>query len=711
MKLNITVEKILCAKVERKWYFFRASVTPEDGSPEYTILCKGSMQWTPQLMETISLIGDFVTYKGERQFQFKSAKLTLPLDPRAQLHYICERTHGIGSSLEQAIWDQYRENYKELQDGSIKKMTPKICEEFQKQVKAFFGNKDKAETISWLESHGCTEAMSASAYEQWGEQAPAIVNSNCYRLAELSGFSFKTVDENIRSYFGIADNDERRLRSGIEYAIQQETSDGSTAIECWRHLAACGKLLPNIGNEIIIEIVRKMKEEGQLYIFPEQGLMSLKSHYVNEQAIQSFIEKNKTSVVDITDMTDDILTADESFAPDITQLEAVRHAVSHKFAVINGGAGVGKTTVIKMIAKGILYKFPEMTISLCAFAGKAAARLKEASGLPATTIHVLLQSNGQIFSAGPLENTAVIVDESSMVDSALMAEIIKRNPAKLILVGDQAQLPPVGAGQPFHDIINLYPECVRTLTKCYRNKEAVFNAATEIRNGNIPPRYKKSENETWTICQVSDPSIAQNMVVSWAQNGELDFEKDIILCPKNGSKNEEGLFQLATVNSLNQELLFLDREKRGSLCADKFIVGDRVINTKNFSEDHVWNGTTGTIQAVNQDNEVFVKLDIPVNFGDEKIEVVKFDKEMIPYLQYAYALTIHKSQGSQYRKVILLALPRDQFQLERSLIYTGITRTKQDCIVVGDFNTIIKGIGTVRHKSTVMQCLYMENIK
>lgn len=710
MQLLITMEKMLAAKPDRKWYFFRA-VMGGDGTPETSVICKGSMGWEPQPLETLALIGEWVVYRGERQFQFKTAKLTLPLDPRAQLHYVCHRAKGIGIAIEQAIWDARKENWRNLQRGEIRKLTDAAYDHFIEEINSFEGYREKAEIISWLEDKGCSEGMAADAYKNWGADTAGIVNTDCYRLAELPGYSFQTVDENIRRNFGISDDDSRRLRSAISYVLRQETEDGSTAVNCWRHLTACQKLLVNIGDEFIIQCVREMKEEGSLFIFAGQNMMALKRDYRNEQMIYEFVQEAVSAAPEPLELPDGELSQGEQFQPDETQIAAVRFAIRNRFAIINGGAGVGKTTVIKMIVKGIRKAFPSLQISLCAPTGKAAARLKEASGIPATTIHVMLGSHGgDLFAAGPLTNAAVIVDESSMADSALIAEIVKRKPARLVLVGDQAQLTPVGHGQPFHDIITLYPSVVRTLTKCYRNTEAVFQAATQIRNGNVPPRHAESASEKWTVSPAANPAEAQEIICAWAADGYLDFSTDIVLCPKNGKRSEnEKSFPDATVNRLNEELLHIDREKRGIDRGEKFQVGDRVINTVNSPEEQVWNGTTGTVFSVNDEGELFVKLDVPVQDeeGGSK-EIIHFSKEMVKNLRYAYALTVHKSQGSQYRNVVMTVLARDAFQLERSLVYTGVTRTKSECTIVGDYNTLIRSIGIIRKKDTVMQCLAID---
>ncbi|MBQ9502872.1 MAG: AAA family ATPase [Lentisphaeria bacterium] len=712
MQITVTMERMLCAKPDTRWYFFRG-LMGGDGAPETTVICKGSMGWQPGEMETLALIGDWTVYKGERQFQFRSAKLTLPLDPRSQLHYVCLRAHGIGISLEQAIWDARREDWRNLQRGEIRRMTDAAFDAFTKEARGFDANSEKAEIISWLENKGCSEGMAAAAYEAWGKDASGIVNANCYRLAELPGYSFRNVDEHVRRHFDIADDDPRRIRSAVVYAMDLETQDGSTAVNCWRHLAACQKLLPNIGDDLIVRSVREMKEEGDLHVFAELNMMALKRDYVNELIVAGYVASAVAAGADPAGVPDDdALAAGEPFTPDPSQLEAVRFAVAHKFAIVNGGAGVGKTTVIRMIVRGIREAFPHLGVRLCAPTGKAAARLKEASGIEATTIHVMLGAMGNgIFSAGPLDTAAVIVDESSMVDSALLAEILKRDPAKVVLVGDQAQLTPVGHGQPFHDIISLHPESIRTLTKCYRNTEAVFQAAAQIRNGNLPVRHAKSENEEWTVVAAPHPEEVQKLICGWAEEGVLDFSTDIVLCPKNGARGDDEKFQDATVNAFNEDLLEIDRRLRGTSDRGKFVRGDRLINTVNRAEAHVWNGTTGTVHAVDGDGGVWVELDVPFRdpaTGEEKSEVL-FDREMAKALRYAYALTVHKSQGSQYRKVVMAVLARDKFQLDRSLIYTGVTRTKEECVIVGDYAAFASGIAATRKKDSVLQCLALRD--
>lgn len=395
-----------------------------------------------------------------------------------------------------------------------------------------------------------------------------------------------------------------------------------------------------------------------------------------------------------------------SFQLDQSQLAAVRFAAGNRFSIVNGGAGCGKTTIIREIVGAIRRKGE--SVALCAFAGKAASRLKEATGSPASTVHSMLGYDGAMFNEPPFPERTVIVDESSMIDSCLLAEIVRREPKRLILVGDQAQLTPVGAGQPFHDLIELYPEHVRTLTTCYRNTEAVFKAASAIRRGEMPLLHDKSDNETWDVYDSGEAETTQQVILEWVRKGVFDFETDIILAPKNGERSREtGLFPACTVNRLNEEIIRIVNP-RSSAEARKFLPGDRVINTKNNPDKDIWNGTTGTVHAIDEDGKLWLKLDIPItdpNRPEEVKDLVLLNRDEQSHLSHAYALTVHKSQGSQYRQVCFVCLMRDRFILNRSLVYTAVTRTKQRCIVAGQVSALAQSMQREKSKRTVIQLL------
>ena len=400
-----------------------------------------------------------------------------------------------------------------------------------------------------------------------------------------------------------------------------------------------------------------------------------------------------------------------SFQLDQSQLAAVRFAAGNRFSIINGGAGCGKTTIIKEIVKTL--RSNGKTVGLCAPTGKAAARLKEATGTPTATVHSLLGYDGAVYNEPPFPDKTIIIDESSMLDSCLLAEVVKRAPRRLILVGDQAQLTPVGAGQPFHDIIEYYPDRVRTLTTCYRATEAVFKASSAIRRGEMPLLHDKSDNEVWDVYDSGEAETTQQVILEWVKKGVFNFETDIILAPKNGERNKEtGLFPACTVNRLNEEIIkIVNPRKEGD--TRKFLTGDRVINTKNNPDKDIWNGTTGTVHGIDIDGGLWLKLDIPIidpTRTGENGEPIYKDRVLLSRdeqlnLSHAYALTVHKSQGSQYRQVCFVCLMRDRFVLNRALTYTAVTRTKQRCIVAGQVSALAQSMQREKSKQTVIQLL------
>lgn len=388
---------------------------------------------------------------------------------------------------------------------------------------------------------------------------------------------------------------------------------------------------------------------------------------------------------------------------DDNQKSAVDFAVNNRLAIINGGAGTGKTTIIKAIAERI-----GNSCELCAFAGKAAARLREATGKDASTIHSLLnyQGESQGFTRETLQGSAVIIDEASMVSSDLLAEIVKRSPDKLILVGDEAQLPPVGSGQPFHDIINKRGDLVRTLTKCYRNQEAVYRAATEVREGRVPERTYQSANENFEHVVVGNEDRAHLGVLDFVRNGDIDFQKDIVLCCRNG----EGTDTPCSVGSLNADIKSIlnpavNGDNRSPL--RQLDPEDRVIRVKNDPKTDTWNGTTGTVVAYDQSGAMWVKLDYPVkDYDGNYTSEVLIDRKKISDWQLGYALTVHKAQGSQYRKVYFTSLVRDTaLLLDRSMLYTAITRAKNECYLLGEQKAIQLAVKSNTRKTTVLQTL------
>jgi exodeoxyribonuclease V alpha subunit len=385
------------------------------------------------------------------------------------------------------------------------------------------------------------------------------------------------------------------------------------------------------------------------------------------------------------------------------QQKAIDMAISKPLTIICGGAGVGKTTLVKELNNRI-----NQSCILACPTGKAAARLREATGgMDVRTIHSALSYNGAMFMAGNLNGKTIIIDEASMLDSWILYEIVKRKPQRLVLIGDDAQLPPVGSGSPFHDIIKFRQDIVCNLTICYRSSEAVYKAGTTIRNHNNPLQYDKSEDETWELRHTGTAENTQKVICDIVKKGKIDFEKDIIICCRNGEFLDPSP---GTVHGLNKAIIETLYPGR----AEKWIVGDRIMCLKNYADYDVWNGTTGTITGIGGNGTLWIKGDIPFLDKDtgSYVDEIEWSRDIVNDCQHAYALTVHKSQGSQYRKVIFCCLSRDSFMLlSNSLIYTAVTRTKNDCLVVGDIKAFSRGINIDKRKNTIIQQLKIQDEK
>ncbi len=372
----------------------------------------------------------------------------------------------------------------------------------------------------------------------------------------------------------------------------------------------------------------------------------------------------------------------EKITYDESQQRAIDAAyMSDDDAIITGGAGVGKTTVIKEIAE----KF-DGNVTLLAPTGKAAARLKEATGFDAFTIHRELAWDGErIHRTWPFTNV-VVVDESSMTDNWILRKLLEFNPPKLVLVGDPAQLPPVGHGQPFHDLIKLRPDIVYELTHCWRASGAVHKAAQAVRYGKRPLDRDVSGGETWRMMYTGDAERTTKKLIEWVEAGHYDSSQDVMLSPRYGKEELDG--GIDAINKAVKDVLNPSQAK--------YAVNDRIIVTKNDSKNDNWNGDLATVVDMNMAAQLEIVLD---RSGERKL----LSKTAMRDVDLAYCLSVHKSQGSQWRRVFFVVLKKHWYQLSRSLIYTGITRAMQGVCVCGEPQAFFHGINQIKEKKTVLQ--------
>lgn len=353
--------------------------------------------------------------------------------------------------------------------------------------------------------------------------------------------------------------------------------------------------------------------------------------------------------------------------------------------IVTGRAGTGKTTLITSIARGL------GSVELLAPTGKAAARLREVTGIDARTVHSWLRWDGSKCNRTAKATLPLVIDEASMLDSQLLANVLKLQPRKLILVGDGAQVPPVGAGQPFHDALMLRPQVVATLDTCHRAQAAVHAAANLVRQGEMPTRAMTSGGETWRMVETGGPIGTMRQLMSWVRAGHYDPDKDIILT----CRNETATGQI----ELNKRVVEIVNPRMGG---EKWLVHDRIMNTVNSNERDWYNGDTGTVTAIDTEGKLWVELD-----RDRAKGQIDLNRDERRACQLAYALTVHKSQGSQYRRVFFVCQVSDLncSLLNRNLIYTAITRAREGVVVLGQLVAFETALGLTAHKRTMLQVM------
>ena len=656
-----------------------------DGRERWTVMltkqckCCGMLAFYPKAGTRLKLTGHAEAYHGELNFRFSKVRHNAPMDKHALLIYASELSKGVGPKAVEAIWGAYGADWeKHLDDMNQKWALP-----LTRTLNELHANEDRLALIAYLIGIGGTPKMAELAFTAWGKNAAATIENDPFVLCTLPGIGFKTVDGRVREHFGVGNGDVRRAKSAILYAVAQVMEENGNSVV--PAATVYGELRGlSVPQDVATRAMAALVDYGKIeYV----GLDRLTTRDVvkHESDIARYVAQKTMTDVSMP-MWEGTNGLDES------QNAAVEHAVRcNGLTVINGGAGCGKTTIIRHIASHL--EAHGSAVLLCAFAGKAAARLREATGHSASTIHSMLgwRGDGLGFANQNLHGRTVIVDEASMVPSSLLYEITKRDPERLILVGDQAQLQPVGIGSPFHDAIDCLEKVVHTLTTCYRNKEAVFCAADRIRNGRMP-ESAKSKDEKFILARMKNAQAIHDCILEMVRAGDIDFQQDIVLAPRNGEGEDPAPCTVKSLNADIQAIVNPHGEK------EKFRVGDRVMCTKNFAAKDMWNGTTGTVSRIDIDGRPWVRT-------DEGDEVHVTDKEMVAALVPAWCLTVHKSQGSQYRNVLVCCLNRDVGRLmDRSMLYTAVTRARRSCTLFCDCG--LNGVlDAVHRRKTYLQAM------
>jgi exodeoxyribonuclease V alpha subunit len=622
---------------------------------------------------------------------------------------------GIGPHFAEKLVKAYAEKVFDVIDESPEKMLelPGIGRKRMEQVVAGWSEqKVVREIMVFLQSYGVGTSRAVRIYKTYGNDAVAKVSENPYRLAlDIHGMGFKSADT-IAQKLGIPKESAIRAQAGVRHVLQESSGEGHCANERSALVESASALL-EIPQEIISTAIDTEISEKNLVNEKLDGkdLIYLTSLCQSEIGVASNLVRLSSGSTLWCELPPeeaiDVVQKKLSIILSQSQRRAVELALSCKCLVITGGPGVGKTTIVNSILQIIRTK--EARILLCAPTGRAAKRLSETTGMPAKTIHRLLEFDPKIYGfkrgkENPLQADIVVVDESSMIDVVLMNQLLRAIPtnAALLLVGDVDQLPSVGPGSVLADIISSGTMPVVSLTEIFRQAASskIIVNAHRINQGLMPFKTEKQEELTdFYFVPAETPEdigakVLQIVCERIPKRFGFDPVKDVqVLTPMN-----RGGLGTRSLNIELQKRLNATAGVKVSKFGSDYGVGDKVIQTINNYDKEVFNGDIGQVIEMDlEESELLIEFD-----G----RAVTYNLNELDELSLAYATSIHKSQGSEYSAVVIPLSMQHFMMLERNLLYTGVTRGKKLVVIVGQPRALHMAIKNKRSQTriTALRC-------
>ena len=677
------------------------------------ITCVGNFHYIAE-GELLELQGEYVMHSSYGlQLSVASCEVKDPEDLMSIERYLGSGAiKGLGAALAGRIVRRFKEDtFRIIEEEperlvEIKGISERKAREIAEQVES---KKDMRKAMIYLQKYGISTTLAAKIYKQYKQRIYHILEENPYQLADdVQGVGFKTADE-IAMRIGIHTDSDYRIRSGIFYTLLQGVAEGHIYLPEDILLKRTGMLLEvNIQDiqkylmDLSIEkkIVLKEGEDG-VRVYPSNY------YYMELNTAKMLYDLNVHAEIDEAYVSKRLrlIEQDTDLALDEMQREAVIEAVRHGILILTGGPGTGKTTTINTMIQ--FFESEGMDILLAAPTGRAAKRMTEATGYEAQTIHRLLEVSGNPEEEGnvngflrnrenPLETDVIIIDEMSMVDLPLMHALLSAVVAgtRLILVGDVNQLPSVGAGSVLKDIIASGRFPVVTLTRIFRQageSDIVVNAH-KINAGE--PVVPDNKSRDFFFLRRQDADTVIRVILTLIQKKLPKY----VNAPQNEiqvmTPTRKGLLGVERLNLILQK--YLNPAEPGKeeteIGGRVFRVGDKVMQIKNNYQLE-WEVKTKYGLVVDQGQGIFngdMGIVTEINTYDETLEVeydehrkVKYPFEMAEELELAYAITVHKSQGSEYPAVIIPLLQGPRLLYNRNLLYTAVTRAKKCLTIVG----------------------------
>jgi len=676
-----------------------------------------------------------------RQFAVKSFEEKAPKDEMAIERYLGSGAiKGVGIALAARIVRRFKsDTFRIIEEeperlAEVKGISERKAMEIADQVNA---KRDLRQAMIFLQQYGISTTLAVKIYNTYGQEIYGILKENPYRMADdVDGVGFRTADE-IASRVGIRTDSDFRIRSGIQYALLQASNEGHTYLPMPELTQRASNLL-QIEPEYIEKHYMNLAMDRKI-IMRQAGnttqIYASSFFYMEANTATMLKQLNANFNVPDIEIEERLRQIEKQTKMDLDehQVEAVKEAVRNGLLVITGGPGTGKTTTINTIIR--YFELEGMDIFLAAPTGRAAKRMSETTGFEARTIHRMLELNGGMEgNAGfekneqnPLETDVIIIDEMSMVDISLMYALLKAIAAgtRLILVGDVNQLPSVGPGSVLKDIIDSNEFHTVKLTKIFRQASTsdIIVNAHKINRGEPVSLDNKSMDffflkryEADKIINVTLQLIKQKLP-KFVGASEYDIQ---VLTPMR-----KGLLGVERLNGILQMYLNpADKRKREKEHGDTiFREGDKVMQTKNNYQleweirskyglcidkgTGIFNGDMGIIEEINDFAETMT-----VSFDEGRM--VEYPYKLLDELELAYAVTIHKSQGSEYPAVVIPLLSGPRMLMNRNLLYTAVTRAKKCVTIVGNditFNQMIENNSQLKRYSGLRDRLTEDSLQ
>ena len=674
--------------------------------------CVGNFHYIEE-GELLKLDGEYTTHKMYGlQFAVESSEVCEPEDLVSIERYLGSGAiKGVGTALAGRIVRKFKEDtFRIIEEeperlAEIKGISERKAREIAAQAEE---KKDMRQAMIYLQKYGISTTLAAKIYQHYGRNVYRVIEENPYQLADhVSGVGFKTADE-IAAKVGIHTDSDYRIRSGIFYTLLQSVNDGHVYLKQEVLLRKASELLEVEIQDIEKYLMDLAMEKKIVMKKAENGMRIYSSHYyymeMNVAKMLHDLNVNCNVAEDNLERRLQAIEKNTGLYLDDMQRTAVMEAARRGVMVLTGGPGTGKTTTINAMIH--FFESEGMDIYLAAPTGRAAKRMTEATGYEAQTIHRLLEVSGnpeddsingfQRNEENPLEADVIIIDEMSMVDLPLMYALLGAivPGTRLILVGDRNQLPSVGPGSVLKDIIDSHCFAVVMLTKIFRQageSDIVVNAH-KINRGEEVVLDNKSRD--FFFLKRQDANVIISVVITLIQKKLPKYVNakpyDIqVLTPMR-----KGLLGVERLNRILQEYLNPpEPQKTEKEYGDRlFREGDKVMQIKNNYQlewevvtrygmtidkgQGIFNGDMGIIKEINTYEEVVI-----VEYDEQRL--VKYPYTLLDELELAYAITIHKSQGSEYPAVVIPLLQGPRQLYHRNLLYTAVTRAKQCVTLVG----------------------------